>query len=196
MIEEIDGWPVVMDFDPSPTQAAVRLADITHLPKALLQGDLTVELGEMKPGQIKWTGRGYAALIKPQEAVVYDLTGEKSQFSARAYYTDMTEAWALFALWGPAALSVMQRLVGVDLERPRMGPFFLVTKLHALNLQILNPKGHTPGFLLGCTRSHAQNLFSTVNHVGLHLGLKLSGFKAFKQWLKEISQVSTLPLPK
>jgi len=181
--EDQTGRPVIMRFEAAKEGFEVGLADLSHRPKAIVQGPSVKRLGELNPGKVLWTGKAFVCCLKPDEAVVYDMNGPLDSSWPDEYYTDVTEGWVLMGLWGPLSLSVMQRLAAVDVERPQTrDPFFLVTRCHGFVLQILNLKVSQPGFLLACDRSHGQNLFDACLHTGEHLGLKPAGELAFRKW--------------
>ena len=181
--ETREGWPLTLRMEPVDPEPDASLADISHRPKALLHAEALNPFDDLKPGESLWTGKGYLSCRTLQEAVLFDLKGTICPEWGDLGYTDMTEAWVLLALWGEASLSVMQRLVEVDIERPDLDkPFYLSTRNHAINIQIINLKRSQPGFLLSCTRSHGQNLFNGLIHAGEHLGLRLAGLEEFEGW--------------
>jgi len=182
--EEQSGWPVIQSFEGAGIEFQVGLADLSHRPKAVVQGPALAGLGELKPGQARWTGQAFVGCLKPDEVVLFDLSGPLEPAWPDSGYTDVTEAWVLLGLWGPRALEVMQRLMAVDVERPEAkGPFYLAASSHGVRVQILNPRGARPGFLLAAERSHGQNLYDSLVHAGVRLGLKPQGEKAFRDWL-------------
>jgi len=185
--EDQAGRPVITRFEPSEEGFQAGLTDLSHRPKAIVQGPGAKRLGELNPGEVLWTGRAFECCLKPNEAVVYDMNGPLDFGWPDEYYTDLTEGWVLLGLWSHHALAVIQRLVAVDVERPQTrDPFFLVTRCHGLALQIVNLKGTQPGFLLACDRSHGQNLFDACLHVGEPLGLKPVGELAFRKWFESV----------
>jgi len=176
--ENMDGWPVVQRFEPPEAEFNVGLADLTHRPKALVHGPEVERLGELTPGQVLWTGKGFVGCIKTGEAAIFDLIGPMEPSWPDYHFTDMTDAWVLFSIWGLKAVEILQRLFPVDLDRPTVRePFYLVTRWHTLVVQILNVKGHEPGFFLATDRSHGQNLFDGLIHAGRHLGLRPFGLR-------------------
>ena len=178
----IDGWPVIERFEPVEKDYEVGLTDLTHRPKAIVHGSGSKELDRLEPGQSIWTGQGFLSLVKPGEAVLFDVAGPM-ELSLTDRYTDMTEAWVLFCLWGKKSIPVLQRLFSVDVDRPRVvQPFYLVTRWHALVVQVLNLKVKEQGYLLATDRSHGQNLFDGLLHAGQHLGLKPVGLRSWEQW--------------
>jgi hypothetical protein len=184
-VEEYQGGrPVITRFEPDQERLQVGLADLSHRPKAIVQGPGVKRIGDLNPGKVLWTGQAFVSCLKPDEAVVYDMNGPLDSSWPDEYFTDVTEGLVLMGMWGPRSLAVMQRIVAVDVERPHTrDPFSLVTRCHGFALQILNLKGPQSGILLACDRSHGQNLFDLLLHVGKHLGLKPAGELAFRKWL-------------
>ena len=179
---EIDGWPVIDGFEPPEKDYTAGLSDLSHRPKATVYGPALKKQGELEPGKAIWTGQGFLSLLRPGEAVVFDLLGPMNP-SWPEDATDMTDAWVLLGLWGRQAVAVMERLFAVDVDRPgEAHPFHLVTRWHALVVQILNLKGLQPGFLLATDRSHGQNLFDGLIHGGRHLGLRPVGVRSWQDW--------------
>jgi hypothetical protein len=160
---ELGGWPVVERFEPPEGDCAVGLTDLSHRPKAILQGSGVQGLGLTRPGQAVWNGRTLAGCLKPNHAVVLDLTGPIAAQWADPAYTDMTDGWVLLGLWGPDSLEAVQRLVTVDVDpRERGGPLFFA-------------------------RSHGQNLFEACIRAGRQFDLKVTGLRAFSDWLSGLA---------
>jgi hypothetical protein len=186
--DNLEGWPVVQRFEPQPEVAGIGLVDLSHRPKALLQGTAAAEWGQLKPGQALWTGQAFVGCLTPGEAVLFDLSGPLSPGWPDPHYTDMTEAWVLLGLWGAQALQVVQRLVAVDVERPDInGPIYLTAASHGSSIQILNPKGRQPGFLLACARSEGQLVYDQCLHAGKAWNIRPLGTKAFAGWLQQVT---------
>ena len=180
--QDSEGWPVIRQFSPSDLDATTGLTDISHRPKAMMNGIGDAGVPHVKPGQAIWNGQAYIAGIKPGEALVFDLTGPLKPQWPSSDYTDLTDALVLLALWGDSAKDVMQRMAAVDIEQPgRPGPFFLTTRCHSIILHVLNCNTRIPVFLLSCVRSHGQNLLDTALESGRHLGLRPAGLTVFLQ---------------
>ena len=182
---ELDGWPVVERFEPAEGECAIGLTDLSHRPKAVAQGSAVGALGVSKPGQALWNGQALVGCLKPQEAVIFDLTGPGVPAWTDSAYTDVTDGWVLLGLWGPKSAEVVQRLVSVDLEpRGTDGPVFFATGSHGIRVQLVNFRGAAPVFLISCVRSHGQNLFDACIRAGRQFDLKVTGMKAFYSWLE------------
>ena len=180
---EQDGWPVIESFDPPEGDCEIGITDLSHRPKAIVQGAAVNELGMLKPGQVSWNGQALLGLSKPQQAVFFDLTGPMPSTWPDDSYTEMSEGWVLLAIWGSKAAEVIQRLVTVDIDPPdRLGPLYFATGSHGLRVQLINLRGKSPGFLLAGDRSQAQNLFAACLRAGRQFDLQITGVKAFYEW--------------
>ena len=184
--EEQSGWPVITRFEPSEGECEVALTDLSHRPKAIVQG-AAVEKLALKPGQARWDGQAFVGCLKPKEAILFDLTGPVEPEWSDVNYTDMTEGWVLLGIWGPKSLEVIQRLVKIDIERPEItDPLYFATSSHGIPVQLINMKGSNPGFCLACNRFHGQNLFDSCIRAGSHFDLKIKGANAFYDWFSHI----------
>ncbi len=185
---EHGGWPVVERFEPPEGDCGVGLTDLSHRPKAILQGPAVAQLGLSKPGQAVWNGQAMAGCLKPGQAIIFDLGGPVEPEWPDSWYSDMTEGWVLLGIWGPQAAEVVQRLVAVDIERPDMtGPLYFAAGSHGIRVQLVNLRGQGPGFLLACDRSQAQNLFDACLRAGAQFDLKITGVKAFYEWFDRLA---------
>jgi len=181
---EAGGWPVVESFEPPEGACEVGLTDLSHVPKAVVSGTAVAGLGLSRPGQASWNGKALAGCQKPGQAIVFELAGAAEPHWQDASYTDVTDGLVLLGVWGAKSLEVMQRLVNPDLEpRATEGPVFIATGCHGIRVQLVNFRGAAPGFVISCTRSHAQNLFDACVRAGSQFDLKVTGVKAFYNWL-------------
>jgi len=189
---ELGGWPVVERFDPPEGRCDVGLTDLSHRPKATLHGQGVGGLGVSRPGQAIWNGQSVVGCMKPDQAIVFDLSGPVEPQWPDSAYTDMTDGWVLLGLWGPKSLDVVRRLVTVDVEpRTAAGPVFFATSSHGVRVQLVNLRGSSPGFVLACARSHGQNVFEACLRAGRQFDLKITGLKAFYEWLDGLEKVWT-----
>ena len=190
---ELGGWPVVESFEPPAGDCELGLTDLSHRPKAVLQGPAANAPGLTKPGQAIWDGQALVGCLKPGQAICFDLTGPVEPGWKGTHCTDLTEGWVLLGIWGTKSPELIQRLVTVDIERPDIaGPLYFATSSHGIRVQLINLRGRSPGFLLACERSQAQNLFAACVHAGRQFDLKITGVKAFYAWFEalEIKSVS------
>jgi hypothetical protein len=106
---EHGGWPVVESFEPPEGDCGVGLTDLSHRPKAILQGPAVAQLGLSKPGQAVWNGQAMAGCLKPGQAIIFDLGGPVEPVWPDSWYSDMTEGWVLLGIWGPGFLLACDR---------------------------------------------------------------------------------------
>jgi hypothetical protein len=181
---DLAGWPVVESFEPPAGASEVMLADLSHRPKAVVQGPAAEKLGTLKPGRAMWTRQALVGCLKPGELIVFDLAGPMEPQWPDVDYTDVTDGLVLLGLWGRMSLEVVQRLVAVDVERPELAaPVYVATGSHGIRVQLINLKGRAPGFVLACDRSQGQNLFEACLRAGSQFGMKITGTRAFEAWL-------------
>jgi len=185
--EDLSGWPVTIRFEPPERDFPVGLVDLSHRPKAVIQGPAVRDLGDGVPGRAIWKSGATIGFLKSDEAALFDITGPMTPAWPDPCYTDMTEGWILLGLFGSRAPEVMARLAPLDVERPDIpDPIYLVTEAHGLVLQILNLRKSQPGFLLACRRSHGQNLYDSCLRAGRSFGLTPVGTEAFTGWFTSL----------
>jgi len=174
-------------FDPPERAFPVGLVDLSHRPKAVIQGPAVRDLDAGAPGRASWKSGAYIGLLKSDEAFLFDIAGPTTPAWSDSGYTDMTEGWILLGLFGPRTPELMARLVPLDVERPDIpDPIYLVTEAHGLTLQSLNLRKSQPGFLLACRRSHGQNLYDSCLRTGRPFGLNPVGTEAFTDWFTSL----------
>jgi len=185
--EDQGGWSVVRSFQ-EREDFQIGLTDLSHRPKALIQGPHLDQSGMPSPGRAVWTGQAWVGRINPDEAVLFDLAGAMEPKWEDVNYTDTTDGWALMGIFGPKAREVAARLVEVDVERPEVdGPLYITTKAHSVHIHMINPKGGSWGFLVACNRSCGQFLHDACLHAGQHLGIRPAGLDSFLQWHNSVS---------
>lgn len=181
---EMEGWPVITDFETDKTGAEMFLADLGHRPMAMVHGEDVPALGPCGPGKVVQLETGLAGVLSPGEAVLFDLSGPLNPQWPGTCVTDISNGYIMLGLWGPKSLNLVQRMVSVDVERPDIdAPLFLGTSSHGIFSYVINLKRKQSGFLLACARSDAQSFFDGLVHAGKPLGLKLAGIKSFEAFL-------------
>ncbi len=184
MEELVDGWPVILGFEPEAEEAEAVLIDVSHLNKGLLQGPGLEPFSGLKPAEVTAAGPGLICALNPAEAVVFGLARGGLDFSGSGF-TDLSEAWVLLALLGPEAVEVLRRLSPVDLERPyQKEPFLAACPLAQVPVQVVALKTPEPAWLVAGERSFGQALYDAILETGRHVGLRPAGVKRFEAWLE------------
>ncbi|MEW5909516.1 MAG: hypothetical protein AB1659_06940, partial [Thermodesulfobacteriota bacterium] len=111
IVEEIDGRPVITGFDPPDFDVETGVTDLSHRPKAVVNGHVAVTEMNLKIGEAKWNTDAYFAVQAPDEGWIFDLSGPGIPSWKKPAFTDMTHAMVLFAVWGIGAKDLLQRLV-------------------------------------------------------------------------------------
>jgi glycine cleavage system aminomethyltransferase T len=121
----------------------------------------------------------------PRQAAVWDLGRGLEAAPAEAPVTDLTEGLALLALLGGEALSILEKLSGLDLEAaagqaPQLvqGPVAHVPS----QIVLLGDPAHRM-VLFTCSRGYGQDMAEVVLEAGSELGLRPAGEKRFQGWL-------------
>lgn len=184
IIEEQAGWQVLQSYEPADI-ADVWVCDLSHRPKAIALGPDIEKDGFPDVGKARWNKKAWYARLNSNEGYYYDLLGGLHNLKLPESSIDMTDAWALLAIFGPQASSLMGRLVSVDVDSHiKKEPIFLITKSHNAAVQIVNMKSEIPGYLISCERSFGQALYDFCFHGSSTLKMRPAGERDFLKWLK------------
>lgn len=129
---EIDGWQVPVSYaDPRQEVEAARnglaLADISHLPKLSLRGPgvsaVAAALGNVVPRRVEANNGVLVCRLAEQCLFLLAYSTSKADLSERVQpsadivSTDITSAYAGFALMGKDAETLVGRLTGFDVSK-------------------------------------------------------------------------------
>jgi glycine cleavage system aminomethyltransferase T len=103
-----DGWNVAVTFDDASPEAAVRWADVSHLPKVEVHGHHDLALGEAT----RTTGGWRCPVTRDRVLVIGDRDADG---------IDLTSSLAALTIAGPLAREVFARFCALDL-RPQSLP--------------------------------------------------------------------------
>jgi glycine cleavage system aminomethyltransferase T len=112
-----DGWRVATSFgDATAERAAVKsavgVADLSHISKVELQGDLRHELGTAMP-----VGDGWWCPVTATRAIVL---GAVPEVPAGVTELDLTGAFGVLAVAGPLARETFARFCALDLREAKL----------------------------------------------------------------------------
>jgi hypothetical protein len=182
--EEQAGWQVLQSVELFEI-ADVLVCDLSHRPKAIALGPDIEKEGFPDVGKARWNKTAWYARLNPNEGYYYDLLGELHNVRLPESSIDMTDAWALLAIFGPQASNLMGRLVAVDVDSHiTKEPIFLITKAHNAAVQIVNMQSDIPGYLISCERSFGQALYDFCLHGSSTLKTRPAGERDFQNWMK------------
>jgi glycine cleavage system aminomethyltransferase T len=130
--EERDGWKVAVSF-PDEDSSVVGFADLSHIGKVEIQGDIAAITGKhLELGTAQRAAGVWWCPYSPTRAVVLcessqtvalrdHLTALAADASGMASVVDVTVAQGAMAIVGPQAREVFARFTAIDL-RPRVTP--------------------------------------------------------------------------
>ena len=130
--EERDGWQVAVSF-PDEDAAVVGFADLSHIGKIEIQGDVAgitgknLELGKAMPARGVWwcpysPTRALVLCKSAQTAALRDhLTALAADANGLGSVIDLTAAHGAMTILGPQAREVFARFTAIDL-RPQITP--------------------------------------------------------------------------
>jgi glycine cleavage system aminomethyltransferase T len=101
-------------------------------------------------------------------------------------YTDVTDAFAAFALVGPQCLEALSKLSAVDLAGPgKTPPFAALAPLEEVTCLFvyLKGRGGIPGLIVSVARGYGQFLLDAFADAGKEWGMSPAGCQRFTAWL-------------
>ena len=118
------------------------------------------------------------------------LENEIPEFTDAAY-TDVTDAYASFAIAGPQCLEVLNKLCPVDVDEPgQVFPRSALAPVEDVTCLIihLHGKSNIPALIISGARGYGHFLMEIFLDAGKEYGLRSAGFQRFKDWLNRDKQ--------
>lgn len=184
--EERTGWEIVLEYEDEAK--GPFLIDLSHIGKWDVQGE---NLSTLRPAGIvipedtdlcAFTEEYFVNLIKWNWATIWHFSQEMPEFADHFAFTNVTEAYALFALLGKEVFSVMEKVAALDLLSPERKPPFLMLGpvLHIRSqVVVLSREGDGSAVLVGCPRGYGQSMAYGLLDAGDEWGLKPGGENIF-----------------
>lgn len=190
-VMEWKGWQVVSTYLGENPHSPLAVTDLSHIPKYTLQSR---RLGSMhsgdkripeRPGGVSLQKGIMITRLTPSECrlMVLDRTQEV-QYGPE--YTDVTDAFAAFALMGPRCLDALSKLSAVDLEGSRTSPpSAALAPLEEITCLFIYLKGRRgiPGLIVSVARGYGQFLLKAFTDAGKEWGMSPAGWQRFRAWL-------------
>jgi glycine cleavage system aminomethyltransferase T len=185
------GWEVVLNCCNEGT--GPFLIDLSHIAKWDVQGE---NLSQIRPaginipqhsGDCRFKDGILINLVKWNWAIIWCFSEDELNFSHEYAYTDVTEAYALFALIGKGAFSIMEKVTNLDLTSPhKKTPFLLLGPILHIRSQVvvLEKVKDEHVVLIACPRGYGQSMAQALLEEGDEYGLRPGGENAFTKWLK------------
>jgi len=184
-----NGWEVVLEYEDEGT--GPFLIDLSHIGKWDVQGE---DLPSLRPAglaipadseQCLLTGDFLLNLIKWNWATIWHFSVDMPEFANQYAFTNVTEAYALLALMGREAFSIMEKLTSLDLLSPeRKPPFFIIGPVVHIRSQVvvLSREEHKSSVLVACPRGYGQSMADIMLNAGKEYGLKSGGEDLFNRF--------------
>lgn len=181
-----NGWEVVLEYEGEGT--GPFLIDLSHIGKWDVQGE---DLPSLRPAglaipddsaQCLLTGDFLLNLIKWNWATIWHFSSDMPDFADEFAFTNVTEAYALLALAGGEAFSIMEKLTSLDLLSPARKPPFLTMGpvLHVRSQVVVLSQGKDSSVvLLACPRGYGQSMAGYMLEAGKEFGLRPGGEDLF-----------------
>ena len=196
-IEVMNHRPVVLAYKnegPGPW-----IADLSHKSRWDFQaGDMDDNPPEghlipSAPGTCRMEKETLISRMNPTQAVFWDLGRDASsgRFKENAF-TDVTEATAFLALFGPGIFNIAEKLSALDfLNSGRTPPFLLQGPFSRVPCRLVLLQRETTGrngsgsLLLTCARGYGRDMADAILDAGTEFGLRPAGENIFDHFLKE-----------
>jgi glycine cleavage system aminomethyltransferase T len=123
-----------------------------------------------------------AGRLGPKQAMVLHFKEQAPARPKMPALTEITDAFALVGLYGPACASVMEKISSLDLTRPdQKAPYLLQGPVLGVPAKVIAiaPASGLQAFLVACARGYGQDLVAALLDAGEEFGLRPAGEDAF-----------------
>lgn len=193
--QERNGWEVVLSYQDEGT--GPFLIDLSHIGKWDVQGE---NLSSLRPAglaipedseQCTLTEKYMINLIKWNWATIWHFSTDMPDFAGEFAFTNVTEAYALLALLGEEAFSIMEKVTALDLLSPERKPPFLTMGpvLHIRSqVVVMAAKAVQSAVLVACPRGYGQSMAEALLDAGKEWGLRPGGEDIFTRMVGGLNQ--------
>jgi glycine cleavage system aminomethyltransferase T len=181
-----NGWEIVLAYEDE--SAGPFLIDLSHIGKWDVQGE---DLSSRRPAGLVipegpelcvFTESFFLNLIKRNWATIWHFSRDMPDFAIDFAFTNVTEAYALFALLGKEVFSIMEKVSALDLlSTERKPPFSVLGPVLHVRSQVvvLAREGDLSSLLVACPRGYGQAMAEALLDAGQEWGLRPGGEKLF-----------------
>jgi len=189
-----NGWEITLEYEGEAS--GPFLIDLSHIGKWDVQGE---DLSSMRPAGLDipkdsehctLTENYLINLVKWNWATIWHFSADMPDFAGKFSFTNVTEAYALLALLGEEAFSIMEKVTPLDLLSPNKRPPFMVMGpvLHVRSqVAVLARQKDGSAVLVGCPRGYGQSMADSLLHAGKEYGLRPGGEGLFTAWMATAS---------
>ncbi|MFH0845459.1 MAG: hypothetical protein V1930_08270 [Pseudomonadota bacterium] len=186
-----DGWEIPLTYVGEKTSHSPFIVDLSHVPKWALQGRGLDDMRPAgfilppKPGEVTFERRTLITRLTPRECHIMALGDEIPRFEG-PQYTDVTDAFASFAVVGARCMEILNKLSSVDLEVPgRAVPRAAQAPIEDVTSLIIRLEGenNTPGLIVSVARGYGHFFLDIFMDAGKEFHVAVAGWERFAGWL-------------
>ena len=190
-----NGWVVVLEYEDEGL--GPFLIDLSHIGKWDVQGE---NLSYLRPAGIfipeeselcSFTESFFVNRVKWNWATIWHFSQEMPDFADHFAFTNVTEAYALFALMGKDVFSIMEKVSALDLFSPeKKPPFLIMGPVHHIRSQVvvLSREGDSSVVLVACARGYGQSMAEVLLDAGKEWGLRPAGENIFTSIVAQMNK--------
>jgi len=192
--ESREGREIVLTYEGESN--ASGLVDLSHWPKWDIQDKLLsrIELSGVRipdqPGDVYIEENLLINRMNATQAAIWQYQGQTQQWPNLQALTDVTDAFALIALYGKETGRIMEKITTLDLGQPDKGSLFLLQGpvLHVpMQVMVMRKGADLLTVLMAFARGYGQTVVEALLDAGGEFDLRPAGEKAFMAWFESIS---------
>ena len=186
-----DGWQVALTYLGEKMHQTLFISDLSHLSRWILQGRALTNMQPeglivpTRPGEVTLERGLLIARLTPIQCFLMALDGSIPALR-NTHHTDMTDAFASFAIAGPQSLDVLSKLSPLDLDAPSRPTLFAaqapVADLRCLLIK-LHGRDDIPGLIISIDRGYGHFLLDAFLDAGKEFGVCIAGWNRFESWV-------------
>ncbi|UCE51018.1 MAG: sarcosine oxidase subunit gamma SoxG [Desulfobacterales bacterium] len=188
-----NGWEVVLAYEDEGN--GPYLVDLSHIAKWDVQH---AHLSQIQPmgTAIPQTPRAcifkdsvFINRLNQTQASVWHICGLKAEMPEDSAYTDITDVFAMLALFGADNLSIMEKVTALDLQpHEKQSPFLIQGPVLHVPCQIVIVE--KDALLIAFSRGYAHSMSEAFLEAGSQCNLKPAGELVFSNYIKTLTLVT------
>ena len=192
--ESRENWEIVLTYEGESDTSG--LADLSHWPKWDIQDKSLsrIELSGIRipdpPGSVFIGDTCIVNRMNATQARIWQYRKIAQPWPNLPALTDVTDAFALVALYGRETIRIMEKVTTLDLQQPgKDSPFLLQGPVLHVPMQVVVMKNDRAllGVLMAFARGYGQTVVDALLNAGEDFGLKPAGEKTCIAWFESDS---------
>jgi glycine cleavage system aminomethyltransferase T len=188
-----EGWGVVLAYEKERDRYG--LVDLSHWPKWDIQDTSLsqIELSDIRfphrPGEVVIRNNCIVNRMNATQAAIWQYRGQTHRWSNLRALTDVTDAFALIALFGSETGRIMEKVTALDLAQPgKDTPFLLQGPVLHVPMQVVAMRKGSDlhGVLMAFARGYGQTVVDALLYAGEEFDLRPAGESRFTAWFESV----------